>query len=450
MELTQRILEAGIVGAGGAGFPTHVKLNTQAEWFIINAAECEPLIETDKYICRTFATELVQAAQWVGTHLNATHIVFALKGKYHQEIQALQEAIIAEKADITIFQMKTFYPAGDEQTMVSQVVGKSIPERGLPSAVGAVVNNVGTLLTIHHMMAQGKPVTQKYLSVVGEVSQPVMLHTPIGTPISQCIAAANPNISDYAIILGGPMMGKVVTDREAIAQAVVTKTTGNIIVLPPDHYLVTHNAMSMERLRKQAFSACIQCRMCTDLCPRYLIGHNIHPHLVMRNLYREKMIEDDETFLRTFGEAANCCSCGACELFTCPMGLSPRRVNDYIKEQLRTRGIDVPRKPDPTAHRDADLHQIPTGRLISRLGLSAYDGKHAHQCLRVEPEEIFIPFQQHIGAPAQPCCNIGDVVQEGDMVATAAPGLSTNIHAGLSGVVTEITKTGVRIRRQEG
>lgn len=450
MELTQRILAAGIVGAGGAGFPTHVKLNTQAEWFIINAAECEPLIETDKYLCRTFAKELVQAAQLVATHLGATHTVFALKGKYRQEIQALEAAIAAQQADITIFQMKTFYPAGDEQTMVSQVVGKSIPERGLPSAVGAVVNNVGTLLGIYDMVSRDAPVTQKYLSVVGEVAEPIMLHVPIGTPITQCIAAANPNRTDYAIILGGPMMGKVVSDPDAIAQAVVTKTTGNIIVLPTDHYLVTHNAMSIDRIRKQAFSACIQCRMCTDLCPRYLIGHQIRPHLVMRNLYREQAIEDADTYLATFGDAANCCSCGACELFSCPMGLSPRRVNDYIKGQLRTRGIDVPRKMDPVALADGDLHRVPTGRLIARLGLSAYDGKHAHTCLRVEPEEIFIPISQHIGAPAQPCCQVGDVVQVGDLVAAAGPGLSTNIHAGLAGVVTEITNTGVRIRGQEG
>src|SRR5699024_6707839 len=159
----------------------------------------------------------------------------------------------------------------------------------------------------------------KYLSVVGEVREPIMIHTPIGTTITQCIEAAKPHLIDYAVIVGGPMMGRVLSDREAIRNAVVTKTTGNLIVLPRDHYLITRAGRPMERIRAQARTACIQCRMCTDLCPRYQIGHQIRPHMVMRNLYREQTISSNEEFLRAFGDAANCCSCGVCEMFACPM-----------------------------------------------------------------------------------------------------------------------------------
>ena len=452
MNLIETVKSAGIVGAGGAGFPTHIKLNTKAEWFIVNAAECEPLIETDKYLCRTFADRIVVAATAVAAHLGAQHIVIALKRKYEPEIAALQAAIDKAGADIRLFPMATFYPAGDEQTMVQLVTGKTVPERGLPIDVGAVVDNVGTLLNIYSALTEGAPVSSKFLSVTGEVREPIMLHVPIGTAITECIQAAGPRISDYAVILGGPMMGKVVSDPEAIRAAVVTKTTGNLLVLPRDHYLITHAERPIDRIRMQARSACIQCRMCTDLCPRYLIGHQIRPNLVMRNLYRENFIEDNDEFLRAFGDAANCCSCGVCEMFACPMGLSPRKVNEYMKTQLRERGIQVPRNTDCQAHEDIDLHRIPTGRLVTRLGLAEYYGLHAHECRELTPDTVFVPFSQHIGKPAVPVKAAGDPVEAGELLAAAAEGgLSANIHASITGVISEITPAGARIaRRKEG
>ena len=193
MNLTEAVKAAGIVGAGGAGFPTHVKLNAKAECFVVNAAECEPLIETDKYLCRTYADEIIAAVAAVATHLGAERAVIALKGKYRAEIAALSDAIGRMGAQVEIFEMGTFYPAGDEQTMVQQVTGRSVPERGLPLDVGGVVDNVGTLLNIFDAL-QGKNVTDKFLSVVGEVKAPIMLHVPVGTAITECVAAAEPTI----------------------------------------------------------------------------------------------------------------------------------------------------------------------------------------------------------------------------------------------------------------
>ncbi|WP_297209643.1 4Fe-4S dicluster domain-containing protein [uncultured Flavonifractor sp.] len=448
MNLTEAVKAAGVVGAGGAGFPTHVKLSAKAECFLVNAAECEPLIETDKYLCRTFPDRIVAATAAVSAHLGAKRAVIALKGKYQAEISALEEAIRRLRAEVEIFPMKTFYPAGDEQTMVEQVTGRSVPERGLPLDVGCVVDNVGTLLNIMDAL-EGRPVTHKYLSVVGEVKEPVMLYVPIGTPLTQCVAAASPTIGKYALIVGGPMMGKVLTEPAAMEEAVVTKTTGNLIVLPPDHYLFRRAALSMDAIRHQAKSACIQCRMCTDLCPRYLIGHQIRPHLMMRNLWREKGVEDNEAYLATFGDAANCCDCGVCEMFACPMGLSPRKVNSYLKGELRSRGIQVPRNMEPHAREFADARKTPTDRLIARLGLAAYNGLHAHSCITLEPERVCIPMQQHIGKPALPVKAVGERVACGELLGQAAEGLSANIHASMDGVVEEITPAGVWLRRKE-
>lgn len=452
MNLLDAIREAGIVGAGGAGFPTHVKLKAKAEWFIVNAAECEPLIETDKYLCRTYADRIVAAAVIVAGHLQAEHTVIALKKKYRAEIDALRAAIDKAGAAIEICEMGVFYPAGNEQTMVQFVTGKTVPERGLPLDVGAVVDNVGTLLGIYDAMTEGKSVSSKYLSVVGEVREAIMIHTPIGTPITQCIEAAKPHLTDYAVIVGGSMMSRVLSDRGAIRNAVVTKTTGNLIVLPRDHYLITRAGRPMERIRAQARTACIQCRMCTDLCPRYQIGHQIRLHMVMRNLYREQTISSNEEFLRAFGDAANCCSCGVCEMFACPMGLSPRKVNEYMKGAQRERGLQPERNMKPEARPELDMRRIPTERLIARLGLSAYSGLHAHTCIELSPDEVFVPFAQHIGKPAQPVCKAGDAVNKGDLIAQAAEGaLSANIHAGITGVITEVSAAGARISgRKEG
>ena len=208
MELIEAIKKAGVVGAGGAGFPTHVKLNAKAEYLIINAAECEPLIETDKFLCREFADRIIDTILLMGHHLEAQHIVIGLKAKYKAEIAALEKAIREKHAAVEIFPMRTFYPAGDEQVLVQQVTGRSVPERGLPLNVGAVVENVGTVLSIADAL-EDKPVTEKYLSVTGAVREPVMFKVPLGTPIRRIINQVDLRVKDYAVIIGGPMMGKM-------------------------------------------------------------------------------------------------------------------------------------------------------------------------------------------------------------------------------------------------
>lgn len=448
MDLVEKVKAAGIVGAGGAGFPTHIKLNAKAACFIVNAAECEPLIETDKYLCRTFAGEVIEAVEAAAAHLGARRTVIALKGKYRAEIAALKDAVNGAGSDIELFEMPTFYPAGDEQTMVQMVTGKSVPERGLPLDVGAVVDNVGTMLNLYDAL-HGGVVVDKYLSVVGEVKEPVMLKVPLGTAITECIAAAMPQIQDYGIILGGPMMGKVLVDPQSIAAAVVTKTTGNIIVLPKDHYLFYRAQLPLHVMKKQARAACMQCKMCTDLCPRFLIGHDVRPNVVMRNLWREELITDAGEYIRAFGSAVNCCDCGVCEMFACPMGLSPRKVNSYLKGQLKEKGIQIPKNTAPQAHESIDLHRVPTGRLIARLGLGTFDGLHARRCQELEPETVYIPFSQHIGRPAVPVMQTGQRVKKGQLLAKAAEGVSANIHASISGILMSVDQNGARISKEE-
>ena len=451
MEFLKAIQEAGVVGAGGAGFPTHVKLAGKARTLIINAAECEPLIETDKYLCRTEAATIVTAIGAVSDQIGAERRVIALKGKYYTEIETLRQAIAKAGAQIELFEMGAYYPAGDEQIMVQQILGLSVPERGIPLDVGAVVNNVGTLVNIADAL-HGQPVIDKHLSVAGEVDKPLMFKVPIGTPVTEVLNQAGLRIADYALILGGPMMGLMMVDPQKIASTVVTKTLGSLIVLPAGHTMVQTWRMrqNVGRLRHQTKSACIQCRMCTDLCPRYLIGHQMRPHLVMRNFWREDAISDPDEYIRAFGDAVNCCDCGICEEFACPMGLSPRKVNDHFKQMIRQKGLTVPRNLHPTARPGLNEGRTPTLRLVARLGLTAYSGRHATECREFTPDSVFIPFRQHIGKPAVPIRQVGEHVRRGELLAQADPdGLSANIHCSLDGILTEISATGARISRKE-
>ena len=170
MEFLELIQSAGVAGAGGAGFPTHVKLKAKAEYFIVNGAECEPLIETDKYLCRTYPERIVETTAKIASHLEAEHAVIAMKGEYKREIQALSQAIEKLNAPVEIFQSEAFYPAGDEQVLVWNVTGRCIPEKGLPLDVGCVVDNVGTVLSIADALEE-IPVCEKFLSVTGAVKE---------------------------------------------------------------------------------------------------------------------------------------------------------------------------------------------------------------------------------------------------------------------------------------
>lgn len=446
MGTLEAIMAAGVVGAGGAGFPTHIKLKAKADTFIVNAVECEPLIGADKFCCREDSDRIVKGTLAAAKLIGAKHLIIALKRTYTAEIEALQKAVDQAKAPIEIFQTEPFYPAGDEQTLVYCVTQRSIPEGGLPLDVGAVVDNVGTVLNIARAM-EGKAVTHKRLSVIGEVEKPLMLEVPIGTNILDCIRPAKPKDQEYAVILGGPMMGRIITDPKAMAKEVVTKTLENLFVLPKDHALIRHHEIPIERVQKKAMAACIQCRMCTDLCPRFLIGHRMEPHRIMRNAFKEKMLEDDAMYLKAFGEAANCCDCGVCEMFSCPMGLSPKRMNQYFKGKLREKHLALEKNKDPKAKATIDERRVPTQRLIGRLGLSVYSGQHLSALMTIEPANVRIPLRMHIGAPAQKIVSVGDKLHCGDLIAKMGGKVSANIHSSIDGTVTAADKDWIEIER---
>ena len=434
--LTEQIRLAGVVGCGGAGFPTHKKICGQAETFIMNGAECEPLLRTDRYIMAHHAEELVAAMEAIGTYLGAENLVIGLKRDYVPQIQALEEVIARRRSLVRLHLLESFYPAGDEHVLVHEVTGKTVPPGGLPLAVGAVVDNAATVLAVSDAMA-GKPLTHKYLTVTGLVDRPAVLRVPVGTSFGECIqqAGGDPDRPCF-VVAGGPMMGKAVSG-DGLQKAVVTKTTSAILVLPADGPHALREELSLEKMLNRARSACIQCSYCTQLCPRYLLGHPLQPHRIMRRVATASL--EELLGEKDIQAAQLCCECGVCELYACPMGLAPRRINTLIKGTLARQGIRGSFGPAGTCHEDRELRKVPTRRAAARAGVGEFLNLEPEGLVTYTPRRVEIPLKMHIGAPAQPVVAVGDHVEEGALIARCPDNaLGASVHASLSGTVTAV------------
>jgi Na+-translocating ferredoxin:NAD+ oxidoreductase RnfC subunit len=407
---------------------------------VINAAECEPLLASDRYIMREFPAELVAGATTVARALDIPRVVIGTKKKYSREIAALQTAIDAESAPIEIFGLESFYPAGDEQTLIYELTGQTVPPGGIPLQLGIIVINATTTLNIQRA-TQGVPVTRRFVTVTGEVAQPVIVDTPVGTTVEDLIAAAGgAKLARYAIVRGGPMMGKQF-QLEAAATMGYGKADGGLIVLPADHRLIQFCSKPIDWIVAQTRSICIQCSMCTEMCPRYLIGHKMRPNRVMRSV-------GTNTHPTELLDALLCCECGICELYACPMGLSPRRMNIYVKGMLRAEGAKV---ADQTVHPEysesRQYRRIAQSRLIERLGLGDYP-THLDESRSFEPPKVIIPLRQGVGKPSSPRVAAGDSVRVGDVIAGVEfSEAGALIHASIDGQVSEVTPDHIRIER---
>ena len=188
MDLKELVKNAGILGAGGAGFPTHVKISCQAEVVIVNGAECEPLLRVDQQIMELYAREVVEGLRLVVEHTGAKEGVIALKAHYKGAVAALTE-VVQGMGNIRLHLLRAYYPAGDEQQIVYEVTGKVVPTGGLPLDVGAVVCNASTLLNVARA-AEGKKVVEKYVTIGGAVGQPKTVKVPVGMSCRELLEAA--------------------------------------------------------------------------------------------------------------------------------------------------------------------------------------------------------------------------------------------------------------------
>jgi Na+-translocating ferredoxin:NAD+ oxidoreductase RnfC subunit len=435
-KIAEMVRQAGVVGAGGAGFPTHVKLNAKVDLVLGNGASCEPLLETDPYLMETYPDQVLQGLALVMQAVEAKRGLMCLKRKHVHALAALRKAAaeLPPSLGIEVYELDDFYPAGDEHVMVHEVTGRTVPEGGIPLQVGVVVSNTESLLNIARAV-EGLPVTDRYLTVCGEVNNPILAKVPLGVTLADVIdLAGGAKLDEYDIVVGGPMMGRVAKDH---AEA-ITKVTSGVIVLPTRHYVTRAKKADVDRIKKMARLACCQCNLCSDLCPRSLMGHTLKPHLIMRAVSSDALGPRAPDVLR---DALLCSECGICEMFSCPMMISPREVNAALKRELAAAGV----------RREAavgDLHsssftkvrRIPSSRLVQRLQIAKYATHPAFVEQELRPTRVRLPLKQHLGAPARPVVRVGDKVSRGDLVGEVpADALGARIHASISGRVEHVS-----------
>ena len=428
-----------MVGAGGAGFPTHVKARCQADVVIANGAECEPLLNVDQCAMRDEAGEIVAGLEAVMQATGAKKGVICTKEHYHDAVASLQQALKG-KEGIFLKLLKSTYPAGDEQVMVYEVTGKVVPTGGLPLDAGAVVLNVSTLKNVSRAL-NGIPVTSKTVTVTGEVDHPVTLEVPIGTPYQLLIERAGgpKSASGYTAIIGGPCMGTLENDWSKP----VTKTTGGIVVLKSDHPLIATKTDDFARDVKLAKAVCCQCSLCTQMCPRNALGLKVEPHKAMR-----AAANDDGSLLGDINGVFSCCSCGLCTYYACNFGLNPSAMMTRMKNGLSRAGVKPEKRIAYPVSEGYNLTKLPVFRLVSRMGVSQYESNAPFVREEISVSRVTIPLKMHIGAPAEPVVTVGSRVKKGDLIARIPEGkMGANIHASIDGTVEAIDNLNIMIGR---
>ncbi|MCI9532496.1 MAG: electron transport complex protein RnfC [Lachnospiraceae bacterium] len=441
MDILDMVREAGVIGSGGAGFPTHVKLKAHAEYILLNGAECEPLLRVDQQIMAVHAEEIIRGLLLGKEVTGAKEAIIGIKEKHHDVIRVLEDKIreIGREDDMRVGILPDVYPAGDEQVLVYELTGRVVPETGIPIMVGCVVMNSETALNVYHA-SLGKPVTEKYVTVAGDVPNPVTVKVPVGTPLQELFRyAGRENLAGHQVIDGGPMMGSLLKDPNGF----VTKKTKGLVVLPADHHLIQKKSREMRSALRLDRAACEQCSMCTDLCPRHLLGHSTVPHKMVRAVAYGAMADEKVTASLT------CSQCNLCEYFSCPAGINPKMANVYYMQQLREKGIRHTPKDSFTPETMRPYRMIPSKRLVLRLNIKKYDvSAPMEENPRMDFSRAGIMLDDHVGAPALPTVAVGDSVAAGQKIGEIKEGaLGAAVHASISGVVESIENNRIIIRR---
>lgn len=437
-ELKEIAREYGVVGAGGAGFPSYAKMTEKADTVILNCVECEPLLKLHRQLLAAHAEEIIQMLDEVRETLGAKEAVIGVKDTHINTIRIINE-VIRDYPKIRVCAVRATYPMGDEVILIYEATGRVIKPGGIPIDENVVVYNTETMYNLYRAVHMQIPVTNKLVSIVGEIDHPLTVRIPLGTTVKEAISLAGKVTTEHpAYVMGGPMMGKLGTEN-----TVITKTTNAIIILPEDHKLVRRMNKNLSIEKKRAASSCCQCRTCTEMCPRHALGHPIEPHRVMRALANH-----DTSDLSVYTNTAYCSSCGLCENYACPQGLSPRSVIAEFKNGLRAAGIrnENPQVKDVVP--DRELKKVPVKRLKAKLGLYSYDVPAPFIDTTPTTKYVKIQMSQHIGAPAVPFVKMGEQVKKGQKIANAAEGLSVAIHCSIDGIVEKVNEKEVIVREK--
>jgi len=303
--IVQKINECGIVGLGGATFPTHVKLvppkGMKAEYLLINGVECEPYLTSDHRLMLEKSDEILVGTSLLMKALNVDKAMIGIENNKPDAISLLKEKSSQYKG-VQVVPLKVKYPQGGEKQLIKAATGREVPSGALPIAVGCVVSNVGSAFAVYEAVQKNKPLIERVVTVTGKsVQNPANLKVRIGTPVSELIAAIGGLPEDTGkVISGGPMMGKALANVDVP----VTKGTSGILMIPA------------KEARRDEIKPCIRCSRCVTACPM-----GLEPYLLM-TVAEKNLLERAEA-----ERIMDCIECGSCS-YTCP---SSRPLLDYIR-----------------------------------------------------------------------------------------------------------------------
>ncbi len=304
-EILKKIVDAGIVGLGGATFPTHVKLSVprgkEATCIIINGVECEPYLTADHALMLEKGEEIMVGIQLLKKALHVNKAYLGIENNKQDAVEHMQRLACGFEG-IEVCELQVKYPQGGEKQLVQAIIGREVPSGGLPIDVGVVVFNVGTAFAVYEALQKNKPLIERIVTVTGRhLKQPSNFRTRIGTPVSVLIDAAGGIPENTGkIISGGPMMGKALSNTEVP----VVKGTSGILILPE------------EESARQTSQPCIRCARCLSVCPMGLEPYLLMP-LSQQNLFDRLEYE----------HIMDCIECGSCS-YICP---ACRPLLDYIR-----------------------------------------------------------------------------------------------------------------------
>ena len=304
-EIVSRVLEAGVVGMGGAGFPSHAKIKVPEgktiDTLIINGVECEPYLTADHRLMLEKPREIIVGIRILMKALGVSRAIIGIEDNKHDAIELFDEWLRGDK-QIEVQPLEVQYPQGGEKQLIQAVLDREVPSGGLPADVGVIVHNVGTTFAIYEAVQKNKPLVERVITVTGkDVKQPSNLWVRIGTPVIELITAAGglPE-STGKVVSGGPMMGKAIADLEVP----VAKGTSGILMIA-----------QAETKRAEEYN-CVHCGKCIEACPMGLEPYRLL--LLSKAGQSEKSKREN---------VLDCIECGSCS-FVCP---SNRPILDYIR-----------------------------------------------------------------------------------------------------------------------
>ncbi|MEQ1585168.1 MAG: electron transport complex subunit RsxC [Cyclobacteriaceae bacterium] len=304
-EIVSRIMEAGVVGMGGAAFPTHVKLSVpegkHVDYLLINGVECEPYLTADHRLMLEKPKEIIVGIKILMKALGVSKAVIGIEDNKLDAIN-LFDQLLKNETGITVEALEVHYPQGGEKQLIQALLNREVPSGGLPSDVGVIVHNVGTTFAIYEAVQKSKPLIERVVTVTGKsVKQPSNFLVRIGTPVIDLLIAAGGVPEDTGkIVSGGPMMGKAIADLDVP----VAKGTSGILLIPKS-----------ESLRAEVYN-CVHCGKCIEACPMGLEPYRL---LILSKKGNSERAKEEHIL--------DCIECGSCS-FVCP---SNRPILDYIR-----------------------------------------------------------------------------------------------------------------------